>query len=74
MPDPCRGGVGSGGGKRSIFVHRAALDTRLVRLRRLAGSAPPNASVTEVANQVQGQLEQVLERLSAVLERVQQAE
>jgi photosystem II stability/assembly factor-like uncharacterized protein len=65
--------VADGGGKRSIFVHQAALDTRLVRLRRLAGSGPPSASVTEVTNQVQARLEQVLERLSGVLDRIKQA-
>ncbi|HZC40134.1 MAG TPA: hypothetical protein VE343_05630, partial [Streptosporangiaceae bacterium] len=65
--------VADGGGKRSIFVSRAALDTRLVRLRQVAGSAPPTAAAVEVADQVQAQLEQVLARLSAVLERARQA-
>ena len=65
--------VADGGGKRSIFVPRAALDIRLVSLREVVGSAPPNAPAVELAGQVQAQLEQVLLRLSAVLERAQQA-
>jgi hypothetical protein len=65
--------VAGGGGQHSIFVSRAALDTRLVRLRRVAGAAPPNAPTVELADQVQAQLEQVLARLSDVLERAQQA-
>jgi hypothetical protein len=64
--------VADGGGKRSIFVPRAALDIRLVSLREVVGSAPPNTPVMELADQVQAQLEQVLLRLSAVLERAQQ--
>jgi photosystem II stability/assembly factor-like uncharacterized protein len=65
--------VADGGGKRSIFVPRAALDIRLVSLREVVGSAPPNAPAVELAGQVQDQLEPVLLRLSAVLERAQQA-
>ncbi|MBO0787405.1 MAG: hypothetical protein J2P33_15180, partial [Actinobacteria bacterium] len=65
--------VADGGGKRSIFVSRAALDTRLVRLRQVAAAAPPTAAAVEVADQVQAQLEQVLARLSAVLKRAQEA-
>ena len=53
-----------GGGKRSIFVPRAALDIRLASLREVVGSAPPNAPAVELAGQVQAQLEQVLLRLS----------
>jgi hypothetical protein len=64
--------VADGGGKRSIFVPRAALDIRLVSLREVVGSAPPNTPAMELADQVQAQLEQVLLRLSAVLERAQQ--
>jgi photosystem II stability/assembly factor-like uncharacterized protein len=60
--------VADGGGKRSIFVHQAALDTRLARLRQVVGAAPPNAPAMELADQVQAQLEQVLARLSAALE------
>lgn len=66
--------VADGGGKRSIFVPRAALDIRLASLREVVGSAPPNAPAVELAGQVQAQLEQVLLRLSAVLERAQQAQ
>jgi hypothetical protein len=65
--------VADGGGKRSIYVPRAGLDIRLVSLREVVGSAPPNAPVLELADQIQAQLEQVLLRLSAVLERAQQA-
>ena len=65
--------VAGGGGKRSIHVRRAALDTRLVSLRRLVGAAPPNASALEVADQVQAQLEQALTRLAGLLERAQLA-
>ncbi|MBO0776997.1 MAG: hypothetical protein J2P34_11860, partial [Actinobacteria bacterium] len=65
--------VADGGGQRSIHVCRAALDTRLVRLRQIVGAAPPNAPAVEVADQVQAQLEQVLARLSAVLERARHA-
>jgi photosystem II stability/assembly factor-like uncharacterized protein len=65
--------VADGGGKRSIFVSRAALDTRLTRLRRVVGAAPPNASAVQLADQVQTQLEQVLARLAGLLERAQQA-
>jgi hypothetical protein len=64
--------VADGGGKPSIFVHRAALNTRLLSLREVVGSAPPNTPAVELADQVQAQLEQVLLRLSAVLERAQQ--
>jgi hypothetical protein len=64
--------VADGGGKRSIYVPRAALDIRLVSLRELVGSAPPNSPVAELADQIQAQLEQVLQRLSAVLDRAQQ--
>ena len=61
--------VADGGGKRSIHLRRAALDTRLGALRWLVGMAPPNAPAVELADQVQAQLEQALVRLSAVLER-----
>jgi photosystem II stability/assembly factor-like uncharacterized protein len=64
--------VAGGGGKRSIFVDRAALDTRLTRLRQVVGNAPPTAATLEVAGQVQAQLEQVLARLSGLLERARQ--
>ena len=64
--------VADGGGKRSIFVPRAALDIRLVSLREVVGSAPPNTPAMELADQVQAQLEQVLLRLSVVLERAEQ--
>jgi hypothetical protein len=65
--------VAGGGGKESIYVTRAALDTRLVGLRQVAGAAPPNASAVELADQLQDQLKQVLARLPDVLERAQQA-
>jgi photosystem II stability/assembly factor-like uncharacterized protein len=65
--------VAGGGGKESIFVHRAALDTRLVSLRQLVGAAPPNAPAVELADQIQGQLQEVLARLPDVLERALQA-
>jgi hypothetical protein len=65
--------VSDGGGKRSIFVGRVALDLRLVGLRQVVGEAPPNASAVELADQVQAQLQQVLARLSELLERAQQA-
>jgi hypothetical protein len=65
--------VAGGGGKRSIYVVRAALDTRLVRLRQVVGAAPPNAATVELADQVQAQLERVLVRLSDLLESAQQA-
>ena len=65
--------VADGGGKRSIHVHRAALDTRLVSLRQLVETAPPNGPAVELADQVQAQLQQMLGRLSDVLERAQQA-
>ena len=65
--------VADGGGKRSIFVHRAALDTRLVSLRQLVGAAPPNASAVELADEVQARLQQVLARLPELLERARQA-
>ena len=54
-------------------MHRAALDTRLVSLRQLVETAPPNAPAVELADQVQAQLKQVLARLSDVLERARQA-
>jgi photosystem II stability/assembly factor-like uncharacterized protein len=65
--------VAGGGGKQSIFVSRAALDTRLVGLRQVAGAAPPTASAVELADQVQARLEEVLVRLSELLERARQA-
>jgi photosystem II stability/assembly factor-like uncharacterized protein len=65
--------VAGGGGKRSIYVLRAAIDTRLVRLRQVVGAAPPNTSTVELATQVQAQLEQVLARLSDLLEQARQA-
>jgi hypothetical protein len=65
--------VADGGGKQSIFVSKSALDTRLAGLRWVVGAAPPTASAAELADQVQAQLEQVLVRLSEVLERVRQA-
>ncbi len=61
--------IADGGGKRSIHVRRAALDTRLVRLRQVVAAAPPNASAVELADQVQAQLEQVLARLADLLQR-----
>jgi photosystem II stability/assembly factor-like uncharacterized protein len=64
--------VADGGGKQSIFVPRAAMDIRLRSLREVVGSAPPNTPAVELADQVQAELEQVLLRLSAVLERAQQ--
>ena len=65
--------VADGGGKRSIHVHHAALDTRLVSLRGLIETAPPNAPAVELADQIQAQLEQALARLSDLLERAGQA-
>jgi len=65
--------VAGGGGKESIYVSRAALDTRLVGLRQVAGEAPPNAPTVELADQLQAQLKQVLARLPDLLERAQQA-
>jgi hypothetical protein len=61
--------IADGGGKRSIHVRRAAVDTHLVRLRQVVAAAPPNASAVELADQVQGQLEQVLARLAGLLEQ-----
>ena len=65
--------VADGGGKQSIYVPRAALDTRLVSLRQVVAAAPPNAPAVELADQVQAQLKQVLARLPDLLERAQQA-
>ena len=65
--------VADGGGKRSIHVRQAALDTRLVRLRQVVGAAPPNTPAVELADQVQAQLEHVLARLAALLERARNA-
>jgi hypothetical protein len=65
--------VADGGGQESIYVSRAALDTRLVGLRQVAGAAPPNAPMVELADQVQAQLKQALARLPDVLERARQA-
>ena len=65
--------VADGGGKESIYLHRAALDTRLVGLRQVVGAAPPNAPATELSRKIQAQLEQVLVQLSDLLERAQQA-
>jgi len=65
--------VADGGGKESIYVSRAALDTRLAGLRQVAGAAPPNAPTVELADQVEAQLKQVLARLQELLERAQQA-
>ena len=64
--------VAGGGGKESIFVTRAALDTRLVYLGYVVGAAPPNAPTVEVADQVQAQLKEVLARLPDLLERARQ--
>ena len=61
--------VADGGGKESIQVSRAALDTRLVELRQVVGAAPPNAPAVALAGQVQAQLERVLARLPALLDR-----
>jgi hypothetical protein len=66
--------IAGGGGKRSIFVTRAVLDTRLVSLREIVGAGPPTASAVELADQIQAQLGEVLARLTAVLERAQQAQ
>jgi photosystem II stability/assembly factor-like uncharacterized protein len=66
--------VADGGGKRSIHVHQAALDTRLVSLRGLIETAPPNGPAVELADQIQAQLEQALARLSDLLERAGQAQ
>jgi len=65
--------VADGGGKESIYVSRAALDTRLAGLRQVAGAAPPNTPTVELADQVEAQLKQVLARLPELLERAQQA-
>src|SRR5215475_4339087 len=59
--------VAGGVGKESIFVSRAALDTRLAGLRQVTGMAPPNAPAVELADQIQAQLKQVLARLSDLL-------
>jgi hypothetical protein len=64
--------VAGGGGMESIFVSRAALDTRLVGLRHVAAAAPPNAPAVELTDQLQAQLEQVLARLADVTERARQ--
>ncbi|HXS66586.1 MAG TPA: hypothetical protein VN767_27335 [Streptosporangiaceae bacterium] len=61
--------IADGGGKRSLHVRRGALDTRLVRLRQTVAAAPPNAPAVELAGQIQAQLEQVLGRLSDLIER-----
>jgi hypothetical protein len=61
--------VADGGGKRSIHVRKAAVDTHLVRLRQVVAAAPPNAPAVELADQVQAQLEQVLGRLADLLEQ-----
>jgi hypothetical protein len=61
--------IADGGGKRSIHVGRAVLDTRLVRLRQVVAAAPPNAPAVELADQVQDQLKQVLARLSDLLSK-----
>jgi photosystem II stability/assembly factor-like uncharacterized protein len=66
--------IAGGGGKRSIFVTRAVLDTSLVSLREIVGAGPPTASAVEIADQIQTQLGQVLARLTGVLERAQQAQ
>ncbi|MHB1431099.1 MAG: hypothetical protein ACYCVZ_03145 [Streptosporangiaceae bacterium] len=65
--------VADGGGKRSIYVHRAALDTRLVTLRQVVAAAPPNAPAMTLADQVADELAAALERLSALLEQAGQA-
>ena len=65
--------VADGGGKRSIYVHQAALDTRVTTLRWVVAAAPPNAPAIELADQLQGQVASVLERLSALLEQAGQA-
>jgi hypothetical protein len=65
--------VADGGGKRSIHLHRVALDTRLVALRPLIEMAPPNGPAAELADHIQAQLEQALARLSDLLERAGQA-
>ncbi len=65
--------VADEGGKRSIHVRQAALDTRVVRLRQVVAAAPPNAAATEVTGQVQAQLNQVLARLADLVERANQA-
>ncbi|HKR70578.1 MAG TPA: hypothetical protein VJT16_17190 [Streptosporangiaceae bacterium] len=59
--------VADGGGKRSIHLHQAALDTRLVSLRYLVDVAPPNGPTVELADQIQVQIKQALARLSDLL-------
>ena len=65
--------VADGGGKRSIYVQQAALDTRVATLRWVVAAAPPNAPAIELADQLQGRVASVLERLSALLEQAGQA-
>ena len=65
--------VADGGGKRSIYVSPGGPGHPPGEPARLVGAAPPNAPAVELADQVQAQLEQVLARLSDVLERARQA-
>ncbi|MBO0744429.1 MAG: hypothetical protein J2P43_05375, partial [Candidatus Dormibacteraeota bacterium] len=67
--------VAGGGGRRSLFVERAGLDTRFTPLRQVvAAQAPPTASSVQVADELDHRLSAVLERLDALLEQAQALE
>jgi len=66
--------VAGGGGKRSLFVDRAGLDTKLRQLSRMAAAAPPTPSALQVADDLDHRVTEVLEWLTALLEQAQQLE
>ncbi len=62
--------VPGGGGKRSLFVTKAGLDTKYKPLRQVVGAqAPPAASSVQVADELDQRLTAALERLDGLVEQ-----
>ncbi|MFZ0214900.1 MAG: glycosyl hydrolase [Candidatus Dormiibacterota bacterium] len=66
--------VAEGGGKRSLYITRAGLDTRLVQLRTVVAAAPPTASARELTDELDRQVAAALGRLTPLLERAEELE
>jgi hypothetical protein len=66
--------VAGGGGKRSLYLARTGLDTRLRSLRQLVAEGPPTASTHELAGQPATQVAEVLERVRPLVDRARELE
>ncbi len=64
--------VTDGGGKRSLFADRAALDSKLRQLRGVVAAAPATESALQVADVLDRRLSEVLARLASLLEQERQ--